>query len=101
MRVPVITGSMIDLTLNLEKEVTVQLVNDTIKKAVNLKKMDGILAYTEDEIVSSDIIGNPASSIFDSKLTKVMDGTLLKVVSWYDNEWGFSNRLVDTILQIK
>ncbi|OCG36906.1 type I glyceraldehyde-3-phosphate dehydrogenase [Gilliamella apicola] len=101
VRVPVITGSMIDLTLNLEKEVTVQLVNDTIKKTVNLKKMDGILTYTEDEIVSSDIIGNPASSIFDAKLTKVMDGTLLKVVSWYDNEWGFSNRLVDTILQIK
>nr|WP_202112430.1 MULTISPECIES: type I glyceraldehyde-3-phosphate dehydrogenase [unclassified Gilliamella] len=101
VRVPVITGSMIDLTLNLEKEVTVQLVNDTIKKVVSSKKMAGILAYTEDEIVSSDVICNPASSIFDAKLTKVMNGTLLKVVSWYDNEWGFSSRLVDTILQIK
>ncbi|MWP62808.1 type I glyceraldehyde-3-phosphate dehydrogenase [Gilliamella sp. Pas-s25] len=101
VRVPVITGSMIDLTLNLEKEVTAQLVNDTIKKVVNSKKIDGILVYTEDEIVSSDVIKNPASSIFDAKLTKVIDGKLLKVVSWYDNEWGFSNRLVDTILQIK
>lgn len=101
IRVPIITGSMIDLTLNLEKEVTVQLVNDTIKQIVNSKKVGGILDYTEDEIVSSDIIKNPASSIFDAKLTKVIDGKLLKVVSWYDNEWGFSNRLVDTIVQIK
>ncbi|MFQ0997126.1 type I glyceraldehyde-3-phosphate dehydrogenase [Gilliamella sp. CG25] len=101
VRVPVITVSMIDLTLNLEKEVTEQLVNDTIKQATSSKKIDGILVYTEDEIVSSDVIKNSASSIFDSKLTKVIDGKLLKVVSWYDNEWGFSNRLVDTILQIK
>lgn len=101
IRVPVITGSMIDLTVNLEKEVTVQLVNNTIKDAVKSKEMEGILVYTEDEIVSSDIIQNPASSIFDSKLTKVIEGKLLKVVSWYDNEWGFSNRLVDTILQMK
>lgn len=101
IRVPIITGSMIDLTLNLEKEVTVQLVNDTIKQVVNSKKIEGILEYTEDEIVSSDIIKNPASSIFDAKLTKVIDSKLLKVVSWYDNEWGFSNRLVDTIVQIK
>lgn len=101
VRVPIITGSMIDLTLNLEKEVTEQLVNDTIKEVVNSKEIDGILVYTEDDIVSSDVIQNPASSIFDSKLTKVIDGKLLKVVSWYDNEWGFSNRLVDTILQIK
>ncbi|QYN46342.1 hypothetical protein [Gilliamella sp. ESL0405] len=101
VRVPVITGSMIDLTLNLEKEVTEQLVNDTIKQATSSKTIDGILVYIEDEIVSSDVIKNPASSIFDSKLTKVIDGKLLKVVSWYDNEWGFSNRLVDTILQIE
>ena len=101
IRVPVITGSMIDLTVELEKEVTAQLVNSTIKDAVKSEEMEGILVYTEDEIVSSDIIQNPASSIFDSKLTKVIDGKLLKVVSWYDNEWGFSNRLVDTILQMK
>ena len=101
IRVPVITGSMIDLIVNLEKDVTVQLVNNTIKDAVKSEAMDGVLAYTEDEIVSSDIIQNPASSIFDSKLTKVIEGKLLKVVSWYDNEWGFSNRLVDTILQMK
>lgn len=101
IRVPVITGSMIDLTVNLEKDVTVQSVNNTIKDAVKSEAMDGVLAYTEDEIVSSDIIQNPASSIFDSKLTKVIEGKLLKVVSWYDNEWGFSNRLVDTILQMK
>ena len=92
---------MIDLTVELEKEVTAQLVNNTIKDAAKSEEMEGILVYTEDEIVSSDIIQNPASSIFDSKLTKVIDGKLLKVVSWYDNEWGFSNRLVDTILQMK
>jgi glyceraldehyde 3-phosphate dehydrogenase len=59
--------------------------------------MKGILEYTEDPIVSSDIIGNPASSIFDSGLTKVLNGTMVKVVSWYDNEWGYSNRVVDLL----
>lgn len=70
------------------------------KTAAELAGLKGILAYTEDQIVSSDIIQDSASTIFDAGLTKVINGKLLKVVSWCDNEWGFSNRLVDTIIQI-
>ncbi|MGD6740050.1 type I glyceraldehyde-3-phosphate dehydrogenase [Photobacterium leiognathi subsp. mandapamensis] len=98
VRVPVITGSMVELTVMLSESVTEEIVNQAIAKAA--QKMPGILAYTEDDIVSSDIIQHPASSIFDAKLTKVQQGNLVKVFSWYDNEWGFSNRLVDTIIQI-
>lgn len=99
VRVPVITGSMVDLTLNLSKEVTAEQVNAAVKKAAE-NELKGVLAYTEDPIVSSDIIRHPASSIFDAELTRVIDGKFLKVISWYDNEWGFSNRLVDTIYQV-
>lgn len=98
VRVPVITGSMVDLTVVLKDEVTVEKVNQVMKEASTA--MAGVLSYTTDELVSSDIIRDPASSIFDSKLTKVKGGKLLQVVSWYDNEWGFSNRLVDTIKQM-
>lgn len=98
VRVPVITGSMVELTINTSKEVTVDNVNKAVQQAS--EKINNVLAYTEDAIVSSDIIQHPASSIFDAKLTKVIQGKLVKVVSWYDNEWGFSNRLVDTISQI-
>ena len=69
-------------------------------KAAAEGEMAGILEYTEDPIVSSDIVGNPASSIFDAQLTKVMDGNLVKVVSWYDNEWGYSNRVVDLLARM-
>lgn len=96
VRVPVITGSMVDLTLNLKKETTVEEVKAVVKKAAE-NEMKGVLAYTEDEIVSSDIIKNSSSSIFDAGLTNLMGGKFLKVTSWYDNEWGFSNRLIDTI----
>ncbi|MFT4020251.1 MAG: type I glyceraldehyde-3-phosphate dehydrogenase [Acinetobacter sp.] len=99
IRVPVITGSMVDLTLNLSKEVQVEEVNNVVKAAAE-NELKGILQYTDEPLVSSDIIRNPASSIFDSELTRVIDGKLLKVFSWYDNEWGFSNRLVDTIYQV-
>ena len=99
VRVPVITGSMVDLTLNLSKEVTAEQVNAAVKKAAE-NELKGVLAYTEDPIVSSDIIRHSASSIFDAELTRVIDGKFLKVISWYDNEWGFSNRLVDTIYQV-
>ncbi|EJS2612062.1 type I glyceraldehyde-3-phosphate dehydrogenase [Vibrio alginolyticus] len=98
VRTPVITGSMLDLTVVLEKDITVEEVNKAIEEAS--KKISSVLSYSEDELVSSDIVRHPASSIFDSKLTKVTGGNILKVFSWYDNEWGFSNRLVDTILQI-
>ncbi|WP_370630276.1 type I glyceraldehyde-3-phosphate dehydrogenase [Xenorhabdus sp. PB61.4] len=100
VRVPVITGSMVDLTVMLERDVSAEMVNKIVKEAANSTVLKGILEYTEDEIVSSDIIHNPASSIFDAKLTKVIDGRMLKIVCWYDNEWGFSNRLVDTVIQM-
>jgi glyceraldehyde 3-phosphate dehydrogenase len=93
LRVPVITGSITDLTVTATKPVTVESVNAAYRKAAE-GPLKGILKYTEDEIVSSDIAGDPHSSIFDAKLTKVI-GDQVKVASWYDNEWGYSNRLVD------
>jgi len=96
MRVPVPDGSLVDLVAELNTTVTAEEINSAMKEAAegNLK---GILDYTEDPIVSSDIVGNPHSSIFDALSTRVMDGNFVKVVSWYDNEWGFSNRVVDLI----
>ena len=92
IRVPIPTGSATDLTVELSREVTVEEVNAAVKKAA-----DGVyLKYTEDPIVSSDIVTDPASCIFDSGLTKVI-GNQVKVVGWYDNEWGYSNRLVDLV----
>jgi glyceraldehyde 3-phosphate dehydrogenase len=93
LRVPVITGSITDLTVQSSKPVTVAEVNAAYKAAAE-GPLKGILSYTEDEIVSSDIQGDPHSSIFDAGLTKVI-GNQVKVASWYDNEWGYSNRLVD------
>lgn len=94
IRVPVPTGSATDLTVTVSREVTVEEVNAALKAASETEQFKGILSYTADPIVSSDIVGDPASSIFDSGLTKVI-GNQVKVVSWYDNEWGYSNRLVD------
>ncbi|MFN3950018.1 type I glyceraldehyde-3-phosphate dehydrogenase [Microbacterium sp.] len=94
-RVPVPTGSIVDLTIVTPTEgLTVDQVNEVYKKAAAEGRLNGILQYTEDPIVSSDIQGNPHSSIFDAELTNV-SGNLVKVSSWYDNEWGYSNRLVD------
>jgi len=93
LRVPVITGSITDLTVTASRPVTVEEVNAAYKAAAE-GPLKGILKYTEDEIVSSDIVGDPHSSIFDAGLTKVI-GDQVKVASWYDNEWGYSNRLVD------
>ena len=94
IRVPVPTGSATDLTVTVSREVTVEEVNAALKAASETEQFKGILSYTADPIVSSDIVGDPSSSIFDSGLTKVI-GNQVKVVSWYDNEWGYSNRLVD------
>ena len=94
IRVPVPTGSATDLTVTVGRETTVEEVNAALKKAAESDVFQGILTYTDAPIVSSDIVGDPASSIFDSGLTKVI-GNQVKVVSWYDNEWGYSNRLVD------
>lgn len=96
MRVPVVDGSITDFTCELNQEVTKEQINDLFKKASS-HHLKGVLEYTEDEIVSSDIIGNPNSSIFDAMSTNVLDKNFVKVVSWYDNEWGYSNRLIDLI----
>ncbi len=93
MRVPVTDGSITDLTVVLEKDTTVQEVNALVKKAAE-NELKGIVEYTEEELVSSDIVGTTVSSVFDSKLTAVM-GNLLKVCTWYDNEYGYSCRVVD------
>lgn len=96
MRVPVPTGSVTDLTVELAKEATAADINAAMKAAATSGPLKGYLTYTEDPIVSSDIVTDPSSCIFDSGLTKVI-GTTAKVVGWYDNEWGYSNRLVDLI----
>ncbi len=96
LRVPVPTGSVVDLTVSLKQNVTEEEVNAAIKAAAE-GPLKGILCYTEDPIVSTDIIGDSHSSIFAADFTQVLDGNLLKIVSWYDNEWGYSCRTVDLI----
>lgn len=96
MRVPVQDGSLVDLTVELAREVTAEAVNQAMKAAAD-GPLKGILQYCTDPIVSSDVIGNGHSSVFDAALTQVMDGTLVKVVSWYDNEWGYSTRVEELI----
>ncbi len=96
IRVPTPTVSVVDLTFVSEKPITVESVNAAIKAAAAAGPLKGYLGYTEEELVSSDFRGNPLSSIFDSKLTKVI-GNTGKVISWYDNEWGYSNRVKDLI----
>ena len=94
MRVPTPDGSVVDLTAELNRNVTAEEVNAAIKAAAE-GPMKGVLEYCEDPIVSIDIVGNPHSSVFDAKLTKVMDGNFVKIVSWYDNEFGYSNRVAE------
>jgi glyceraldehyde 3-phosphate dehydrogenase len=96
LRVPVACGSVVDFVAELDKNVTAEEINNAMKQAAD-KELKGILKYTEQEIVSSDIIGNPHSSIFDSSLTQVLENNFVKVISWYDNEYGYSNRVVDFI----
>jgi glyceraldehyde 3-phosphate dehydrogenase len=97
--VPTINVSIVDLTFTAGKATTVAEINAAMKEAAN-GRLKGILAYTEEPLVSVDFNHNPASSTFDATLTKVIDGTLVKVCSWYDNEWGFSNRMLDTALAL-
>jgi len=99
LRVPTSDGSVTDLTALMKRKVTAEEVNAAMKKAAE-GPLKGILEYTEDPIVSSDIIGNPHSSIFAADWTQVIDGNLLKVISWYDNEWGYSCRTVDLIQKL-
>jgi glyceraldehyde 3-phosphate dehydrogenase len=100
VRAPVPVGSVVDLTVECERETSVEEVNGALKAASQSGPMQGLLAYTEDPIVSSDIVRSPFSSIVDSQLTAVIDGTMVKAVAWYDNEWGYSNRLVDLVQRV-
>jgi glyceraldehyde 3-phosphate dehydrogenase len=99
VRAPVPTGSVVDLTAETERETTIEELNAALKAAAE-GPMAGILRYTEDPIVSTDIVKSNASSILDAQLTAVMDGTMVKLVAWYDNEWGYSNRCVDLVTKL-
>ena len=100
VRAPVPTGSLVDLTFEAARETSVEEVNAALRERADSGPMAGILAYTEDPIVSTDVIGNPFSSIVDGGLTAVIDGTLVKAVSWYDNEWGYSNRVAELVQRL-
>jgi glyceraldehyde 3-phosphate dehydrogenase len=95
VRVPVPTGSLVDLTIEVERPTTVEEVNALVESRADRGELRGILRYSEEPLVSSDIVKSPYSSIFDAPLTMVIDDTQVKIVAWYDNEWGYSNRLVE------
>ena len=96
MRVPVPNGSVVDLIVELDKSVTVEEINKAVKKASE-NELNGILSYSEVPLVSTDILGNPNSSIYDATSTEILENKHVRVVCWYDNEWGYSNRVVDLI----
>jgi glyceraldehyde 3-phosphate dehydrogenase len=93
MRVPIPTGSVVDLTLEVERPTSVEEVNAAAARRADSGPLKGILAYSDEPLVSSDIVGSPYSAVFDSGFTSVIDGTCVKVLAWYDNEWGYANRL--------
>jgi glyceraldehyde 3-phosphate dehydrogenase (phosphorylating) len=95
IRAPVITGSVVDLVCTVERPTTIEEVNEAFAQRADTGPLEGILQYTEDPIVSSDIVESPYSSVFDASLTLVVDDRLVKLIAWYDNEWGYSNRIVD------
>jgi glyceraldehyde 3-phosphate dehydrogenase len=96
-RVPVVCGSVVDIVALLKKNVTPQSVNDAFKKASQEKRFSGVLETTEEDLVSSDILGTTASAIVDLRYTRVVGGNLVKIVVWYDNEWAYANRLVEMV----
>ena len=100
IRVPTPDVSIVDLTLVTEKPVTKEEVNTAFKKAAESGKLKGYLQYTEAELVSKDFTGNPASCVFDSQLTDVVEKNLVKIFGWYDNEWGYSNRVIDLAVSV-
>jgi glyceraldehyde 3-phosphate dehydrogenase len=100
VRAPVPTGSLVDLTFEAARETSVDEVNAALRDRADTGELAGILAYTEDPLVSTDVVGDAFSSIVDGGLTAVIDGTLVKAVSWYDNEWGYSNRLVELLARL-
>jgi glyceraldehyde 3-phosphate dehydrogenase len=100
VRVPLPTGSMVDLTVETERATSVEEVNAAFAEAAHGADLDGILRYSEAPLVSSDIVASPYSSVFDAPLTAVVDGTCVKVVAWYDNEWGYATRLVELAARV-
>jgi glyceraldehyde 3-phosphate dehydrogenase len=100
VRAPIATGSIVDLVCEVERETTIEEVNALYKEAAASERYKGILHYTEDPIVSTDVGKSPYSSIFDAGLTMVNSGTCVKVFSWYDNEWGYSCRLAELLERV-
>ncbi len=96
-RVPVPDGSVVDLVVELQKDVTVEAIHEAVREAAATERMKNVLLYSNDKFVSSDIVGNPYSSIYDAEYTRVTGKRVLKTLNWYDNEWGYSNRVVDLI----
>jgi glyceraldehyde 3-phosphate dehydrogenase len=99
IRVPTPDGSVVDLTATLGKSTTVEEINAAVREAAE-GELKGVLEYSEEPLVSIDIVGNPNSSVFDALSTTVLGGTFVKVISWYDNEWGYANRLVDMVASV-
>jgi glyceraldehyde 3-phosphate dehydrogenase len=95
VRAPIPTGSMVDLTIESSRPTSAEEVNAVLRERSDVGELKSILAYSEEPLVSSDIVKSPYSAIFDAPLTSVVDGSQVKVVAWYDNEWGYSNRLVE------
>jgi glyceraldehyde 3-phosphate dehydrogenase len=100
VRAPIPTGSVVDLVFTASRETSVDEVNQAFASSADSGELAGILKYSDDPIVSTDIVSSPYSSIFDAPLTMVVDGTLVKVIAWYDNEWGYSNRLVELVQRV-
>ena len=97
---PVPTGSLVDLTIESDRPTSVEEINALFDARADRGELEGILAYSEEPLVSGDIVKSPYSAIFDAPLTTVVDGTQVKVIAWYDNEWGYSNRLVELAQRI-
>jgi glyceraldehyde 3-phosphate dehydrogenase len=100
VRAPIPTGSVVDLVCTITESTSVEEVNAAFAERADSGPFEGILSYSEDPLVSTDIAGSPYSAIFDSELTMVIDGTLVKTIAWYDNEWGYSNRIVDLLQRV-
>jgi len=101
VRVPIPTGSMVDLTIEAQKAISADELKAIFRDRAATSALKGILEYSEEPLVSSDIVGSPYSAIFDAPLTSVVDGTQIKVIAWYDNEWGYSNRLVELATKVQ
>jgi glyceraldehyde 3-phosphate dehydrogenase len=100
VRAPVPTGSLVDLTIEANRETSADELNTLFHRHSEVGPLEGILAYSDEALVSSDIVGSPYSAVFDAPLTTVVDGTQVKVVAWYDNEWGYSNRLAELAAKV-